>query len=394
MATKLENIREESNTEVSSKERLLGILTGLPMQMVALALATRLLLFSLAWYVAKLIPTQEEMGSPKVLTMWGNWDTWHYVTIGVAGYDRTEEGVNSAFFPVFPMILATVKKLFGDHLEMNDYRWVAVLISTAFLLIGTYALTVLFEQMASPRVAVLGVTLFLISPFSFFLNAGYTDSILVLLIAVTFIAAKKEKWLLAAILVAIATATRVTGIFLIPTILLMAWRTGAGVRILAMITAISPAGLLAYMAWQWINLGSPIRFYTVQSHWGDFHDRTGEYVEAFLDSPLRWTMDTDYAPTLLLNVGVCILWWATLWPMYRRFGLEFTFFNLLIILQSSLFILSQGRYLLAAIGACLALAAVVEERPQWPVLKYGLLASFMLAFTTLALLFANGQWII
>lgn len=394
MTTISENSSEGVRPEASLRHKILGVLTGLPMQMVALALASRIVLFALAWHMAKLIPTREELGSPKLLTMWGNWDTWHYVTIGVRGYDRSADGVNAAFFPLFPMVIAAVKRLFGDHLEISDYRWVAVLISLAFMLAATYVITVLFTSMASPKVAILGVVLFLVSPFSFFLNAGYSDSFLIVLIAGVFIAGRKEKWLLAAVLVALATATRVTGVFLVPTLLLMAWRAGVGRKTLALITAISPLGILAYMLWQWIHLGSPIRFYTVQSHWGDFHDRTGSYVEAFLESPLRWTMDTDYAPTLLLNVGVCILWWATLWPMYRRFGLEFTFFNLLIILQSSFFILSQGRYLLAAIGAFLALAAVVEERPQWPVLKYGLLMTFMLSFTTLALLFANGQWII
>ena len=292
------------------------------------------------------------------------------------------------------MMLAAVKRVFGDHLEMNDYRWVAVLISLVFMLAATYALTVLFTQLTTPHVAALGVTLFLISPFSFFLSAGYTDSILIFLIAVTFIAARKEHWLLAAIVVGIATATRVTGVFLIPTLLLIAWRAGVGRTTLALIATVSPLGLIAYMVWQWINLGSPIQFYTVQSHWGGFHDRTGQYVQAFAESPLGWILDNADSPTLLLNVGVCVLWWATLWPMYRRFGLSFTFFNALIILQSSMFILSQGRYLLAAIGAFITLAAVIEDRPQWPILKYGVLVSFMLAFTTLALLFANGQWII
>lgn len=373
---------------------LVGFLSTLPMQMVALALFSRFVLFSLGWYVGRMIPPLENLGSPKALTVWGNWDTWHYVTIATSGYDRADDGVNAAFFPVFPMMLATVRKFFGESLEINDYRWVAVIISTLFMLAATYALTVLFMQMTTKSIAALGVTLFLLSPFSFFLSAGYTDSILIFLIAVTFILARRHQWIMAAVIVAISTATRVTGVFLIPTLLLMAWQAGVGRKTLGIILVISPLGLLSYMLWQWINLGSPVRFYTVQNHWGDFHDRTGQYVQGFLESPIRWTVDNVYGPTLLLNVGVCLLCWATLWPMYRRFGLEFSFFNALIIFQSSLFILSQGRYLLAAIGVFAVLAAVVEERPHWPILKYGLLTTFLLTFMTLGLLFANGQWII
>lgn len=369
-------------------------LTGLPMQMVAFALISRLTLLALAWQVGRMIPAREELGSPRALTVWGNWDTWHYVTIGIQGYDRSSDGVNAAFFPMLPMMLSAVDRVFGGHLEMNDYRWVAVLISIGFMLAATYALTVLFLQLATKNVAVLGVVLFLIAPFSFFLNAGYTDSMLVFLIAVTFLAARDKRWILAAVLVALATATRVTGVFLIPTLLLMAWNAGVGWKKLGAITAISPLGLLGYMGWQWLNLGSPIRFYTVQDHWGGFHERTGQYVQGFVESPLRWTVDNVYGPTLLLNVAVCILWLATIWPMYKRFGLEMTFFSTLIILQSAMFIVSQGRYLIAAIGVYITLAAIVEERPQWPILKYSLLTVFLLSMTALGLLFANGQWIV
>ena len=380
--------------EPSGRSRLFGFLLGLPMQMVALALFTRTLLIVLAWQAGRLVPPVEDLGSPKILTVWGNWDTWHYVTIAVSGYDRSDEGINAAFFPVYPMMIAAVKRLFGDHLEMNDYRWVAVLISLAFLVAATYALTVLFLQMATRQVAALGAVLFLISPFSFFLNAGYTESVFVFLVVITFLAARRERWWLAAVVVALATATRVTGAFLIPTLLLMAWRAGLGWKKTAAVTAISPLGLVAYMGWQWVYLGSPVRFITVQSHWGNFQDRTWNYVEGFARNPIGWTVDTLAGPTLLLNVGVCILWIATLPPMYRRFGVELTFFSGLVMLQSAPIIVSQGRLLLPAIGVYLTLAAIVEDRPLWPILKYGLVSAFMMTMTMLALMFANGQWIV
>lgn len=394
MSQRLDTAIGTSTINSSASHRIGRLFASLPMQMVALALFTRVVLFSLAWYVSRMIPPREDLGDPKVLTVWGNWDTWHYVTIALNGYDRSSDGVNSAFFPVFPMMLGSVERLFGTRLEPHDYRWVAVLISFVFLLAATYALTVLFTQLVPNKVAALAVTLFLISPFSFFLSAGYTDSILIFLTAMMFIAARKQHWLWAAIFVAVATATRVTGVFLIPSLLLMAWRGGLSLKRVAVIAIVSPLGLVSYMAWQWIALGSPIRFYTVQSHWGGFYDRTGQYVVGFLRNPMEWTIENAYAPTLLINVGVCFLCWMTLWPMFRRYGLEFTVFNALIILQSSFFILSQGRYLLAAIGVFVTLAAVVEEHSQWPVLKYGLLTTSLMCFTTLALLFANGQWII
>ena len=62
-------------------------------------------------------------------------------------------------------------------------------------------------------------------------------------------------------------------------------------------------------------------------------------------------------------------------------------------MQSVFFIVSQGRMLLPAIGVYIALAAVVESRPQWPVLRYGLVTAFAMSMTMLGLMFANRQWI-
>ena len=83
MQTDSENSSNDLTSANSSGRRMWSFLTGLPMQMVALALASRIGLFTLAWYVSRMIPPQEDLGSPKALTVWGNWDTWHYVTIGV-----------------------------------------------------------------------------------------------------------------------------------------------------------------------------------------------------------------------------------------------------------------------------------------------------------------------
>ena len=117
-------------------------------------------------------------------------------------------------------------------------------------------------------------------------------------------------------------------------------------------------------------------------------------VKAFIDSPLAFALDTPGGMTLLTNVAVCLLWIATLWPMYRRFGAAITLFSGLIILQSAFFIVSQGRMLLPAIGVYITLAALVESRPRWPVLKYGLVITFAVSMTMLGLMFANGQWIV
>ncbi len=372
----------------------MAFLISLPMQMVALAFVTRVVLVVLAMHMQRLIPIKRDMGSPTALTVWGNFDTWHYITIAVRGYDRSPDGVNAAFFPVYPMMLNGVHRLLGDHLTMTDYRWVAVLISFGFLLAATWALTVLFLQLAPASVATLGVVLFLISPFSFFLNAGYTEPVFIFLVALAFLLGRDRRWWLAALVVAIASATRVTGVFLIPSLLLMAWQAGVGWKKLVGIMAVSPLGLLCYMAWQWVELGSPIRFYTVQAHWGSFEDRTWQYVEAFFQNPRAFALDTPEGITLLVNVAVCLVWISTLWPVYRRFGAAITLFSGLIILQSAFFIVSQGRTLLPAIGVYLTLAAVVESRPQWPVLKYGLVATFAMSMTMLGLMFANGQWIV
>jgi hypothetical protein len=117
-------------------------------------------------------------------------------------------------------------------------------------------------------------------------------------------------------------------------------------------------------------------------------------MEAFVASPVGFALKTPEGLTLLTNVAVCILWIATIWPMYRRCGPEITLFSGLIIAQSAVFIVSQGRMLLPAIGVYITLAAIAEEQGRWLVLKYGLVVAFTMSMTMLALMFANGQWIV
>jgi Gpi18-like mannosyltransferase len=164
---------------------------------------------------------------------------------------------NPAFFPLYPLIMRLVGAISGLNDTGHEFRLTGVLVAGIFFVFAVYLLAQLFEVHLGTDVARTAGMFLLVSPFSFFLSAGYTESLFLLLVALTFLLANRRKWTLAAVVVSFATATRVTGLFLIPTLLLLAWRHREPLRNLITIVLVSPLGIAAYMAYTWRALGDP-----------------------------------------------------------------------------------------------------------------------------------------
>lgn len=374
----------------SAASRLLG---SVPAQVLLLALVTRMGLAFAAWYTLKLIPPPWG-ASPSSILAWAQWDAAHYARIALNGYDHPTDPGNTAFFPLYPMIVRGVGWLTGMGDTTRDVLVVGVLVAGVFFVMAVVLLVRLFELHLGPDVARTAGVLFLVSPFSFFLTAGYTESLFMLLVALTFLFARRQHWLLAAIVVAFATATRVTGVFLIPTLLFIAWRHRSSLRSLAMIAVVSPLGLFAYMAYTWRALGDPLAFLTAQEGWGGFQDRTWIYVQGFVEHPLKWFLGDPGNPVMFLNASLFVVWLALLIPMAKRLPLEITLFSGLVTLQTIVSIQSMGRYLVPAIGVYMVLAVLIHQSRLSGFWRDVIVVPSAILMTTLFLLFAQAEWIV
>lgn len=386
-------LEQPNLTTGSERSGWTRLLHWVPFQVLVFAVLTRLMMAFGNWYVLRLVPPPWQEG-PKSILGWAQWDAAHYARIVLNGYDHPTDPGSTAFFPLYPLIVRGVATVLGMMSTTADVLVVGVLVAGGFFLVSVVLVTWLFRTLCDDEVARTAGVLYCVSPFSFFLTAGYTESLFMVLVASVFLLGHYRKWGWAAGAVALATASRAPGVFLIPVLLLMAWRHRESIRTLATIVIISPLGLLSYMAYTWVVLGDPLAFLSAQEGWGGFYDRTGIYIEGFLDHPVNWFFGDDSSPIMLLNFTLLVVWALTLIPMKRLVGLEMTLFSALIMLQGSFSLHSLGRYLLPAIGTYVVIAVLLTKYRFSPIVRDIVVVSSVVLMTALLILFSQAEWVV
>src|SRR5579859_776663 len=136
---------------------------------------------------------------------WHRWDTGWYLKIAAHGYAPADGTV--IFAPLYPLLMAASGKLVGGDMLLGGML-VSSIACLGFLILF-YKLVVL--ETASDRIARLTLFAFVAFPTAFYLMGGYTESTFLVFVAGAFLAARRERWWLAAILAAGATLTRIQG---------------------------------------------------------------------------------------------------------------------------------------------------------------------------------------
>jgi hypothetical protein len=198
------------------------------------------------------------------------WDSVWYLTIARDGYDGS--GAGTAFFPLYPLLVALVGAL-GPGLLAGG-----VVVSSVCLLVALRLLWRLTELELGPRcpgaplMAVLATAL---GPMAFFFTAVYSESLYLALSLGAFLAARQGRWARAGTLGALAAATRSTGLLLVGALALLyveqrRGRRGAWPRPRPRDAAwllVIPLGTGAYLLWLWLSGLDPLAAFTAQSAW-------------------------------------------------------------------------------------------------------------------------------
>lgn len=140
-----------------------------------------------------------------------HWDDGWYLDIAQSGYGNVQA---RGMFPLYPLLIRAVGLLIG-------ITYAAVIISLVALFVALLLLYRLTELDFSPQVAATTVALVAFCPMAFFFSAVYTESLFLALSVGAIYAARRERWLVAGILGALASATRNSGVLLILPILLL-----------------------------------------------------------------------------------------------------------------------------------------------------------------------------
>jgi hypothetical protein len=315
--------------------------------------------------LALLINTAFPLDRPETVTMFGRpspfWDPftrydsgWYYQIarygyLFVAGGPSVGVGKPGkiAYFPLYPLLMRYTGRLFGRS-GAAVYLGGIVVSWTAFAL----AMVALFHLAARdlPRErAEKAVLLAAIFPFSFFFGMVYTESLFLLLTVLSFHEFRARRWIPGGVFGALATATRVNGILMLPALGWLAWR-GAGPdardRALAAVgLVIAVCGVGAYSVYVYHLSGNPFEWAASIERWGYYpggapwlvHVRL---VRTLLTHPYAYLAGERMAPYDTLN-GLSALMFAMATPfVWRRLGAGYG----LLMLANLWLPLSSGQY--------------------------------------------------
>ncbi|BAZ15201.1 hypothetical protein NIES4071_70730 [Calothrix sp. NIES-4071] len=253
------------------------------------------------------------------IATWGwdafaRWDGVWYQQIATSGYEFVNDGrLHSVpFFPLYPTITWAVMKL------GLPFGFAGTLVNNlAFLgaLITIYHWVSERHNIKAARWTVAALTW---CPLSLYGTVTYTEGLFLLLSSLSLRAFDKNKYVGAAFWGALTTATRLTGITLIPTYLFLAWQEKRGIK--AYVTAgVSSIGFLLYSAYCAVKFGDPLAFLTAQAAFGhrsaagvDLRGWGLNFIRGAFGS-INWSNYTLKNPFhlvqfVLICVGVYLLW--------------------------------------------------------------------------------------
>jgi hypothetical protein len=330
------------------------------LRIAACALAFRLLSAALAMSINAAFPLDQ----PRQMTVFAEpstfWDTFArydsgwYEGIARNGYAYAAGGrSNIAYFPVYPMLMRYVGRLFGRY-HAAFYFGGIVVSWTAYLLamVALYYLARLDLDRARAERAVLLISIF---PFAFFFGMIYSESTYLLFTVLAFLWFRTRWWIPAGIAASIAIATRTPALLMWPSLAWIAWRTAQpngrdrAMALLALLLAVS--GFAWYSFYIYQESGNPFEWAATLQRWNyqvggapwrapiDLVSTLVAHPYAFIAGTRMGLYDTLYGLT-----GIAFL--LTVPCVWMRFGAAYGLFvllNLLVPLSSGVFE-GVGRY--------------------------------------------------
>jgi hypothetical protein len=195
-----------------------------------------------------------------VTDIWARWDSVWFLRIAEHGYGAVS-GVASAFYPLYPLTLAGVGRALGGH-----YVLAGILVSLAATLVSFFLLYRLAEDRLGADGARRAVLYLAVFPMSLFLQAVYSESLFLALALAAFVLGERRQWLGAGVATGLAVLTRISGIALLPALVLMAWRRPERGRALASL-GVAPLIFAAYPLYLGLAQGDGFAFAKSQGFW-------------------------------------------------------------------------------------------------------------------------------
>jgi hypothetical protein len=247
-----------------------------------------------------------------------SWDGLWYLAIARDGYPRSvppdityfQDEARAAFFPVYPLLVRWADRVLpgGDSLAALSVN--AALSVVAVVLVGLIA-----RRLAGNEVAARSMVLFAVFPGSFVLSFAYSEATLIVLAAACLLLLMDERWLLAGVVGALATATRPNGIAVVAACAVAAgiaiWRRRDWWALAAVL--ISPLGFVGFQLWLGAHADEPGVWFRVQREaWKEgtsFGATAVQNTFSFLTDPFASPTDALTAISMVAMVLALVCLW-------------------------------------------------------------------------------------
>ena len=396
-------------------------------QALTLTLIWRICLFCLAlsasffFKYAPTFPYSAELlrtGLEPWLFSWANFDGVHYLRIITKGYESA--ALIQAFFPAFPLVIKLLLVVLQIKVSQLTVIIAALLVNFGLVSALLVLLFMLVQIDYSETVARNSLVVLLLFPTSFFLAAVYSEALFLFVVLGAFLAVRKERWWWALPLIAIASATRVVGVLLLPALLVELWlqatKSHTLIDVLRRathwqqdlqhllskywkpilgITLASVTGIGAYMLYLQQTFGDPLFFYHVQAEFGGGRQESlilypqvlWRSIKILLNSDLNIRYFTSVLEFLAGAVGLVGLLLAL-----KKVRLSYVVFSLAAFIVPTLTgtFSSMPRYILICFALLIWVALQLEHYPRLKI-PIAIISGIVLSVSTI--LFIQGYWV-
>lgn len=308
---------------------------------------------------------------------WNIWDSPHYLSIAKNGYQTVgEERFFIAFFPLYPSLIdlvSTITQL--EFLHSGFLISTLMAIATSIML---YKLTLLDKD---KKTALFSVIFLLTFPTAFFMFIPYTESTFLFLAVSAFFFTRRGPISIGIALATLATATRITGLALIPAILFELFINKKAYNLSStksIVFGLIPIlGFVVYLLINYLVYGDFLQFSKVQQeNWHTtFNFPFGGFPLALDAFKFRQGIEVytlGVAQITAVVLGIVLL--PLIFKLRLSYGIYATFALLIPYFQS--FWLSMPRYLLVIFPIFIILVSLIKPaylRVLWSIISLSLM---------------------
>lgn len=369
--------------------------------------------------VGKYSPSSAGVGN--LLRSWYQWDATWFLGIVAGGYSPANFR-QTAFFPLYPLLVKGVSLPLGNPASFGAYYAAGLLVSNIASFLAFWALRALTERECGSEVAARAVTYLAVFPTALYLFAPYNESLFLLLTILCFLALRSGRWWLAGVIGLLAALTRSVGLFLVIPFLIEylsqhGWQwwhlpflnqhpsqpgwQWQQLRLGWLAVGLIPGGIALYAGYLWLHLGHPLLFVHIQTSWGRLLTWPWVGVEHQLLDLWRVAPASFFQAHDLLDLAALIGFLTLIVAGWRRLPLSYSLYALALMLPVLLVPItptsgfldpleSSQRFVLEVFPAFMTLGLLVRR----PSTHQAIIILFTGMLAVLSLVFITGRWLV